>query len=287
KEGEPAWESPWGLGRPGWHIECSAMSKKYAGCDTLDIHAGGRDLIFPHHENEIAQSEALTGHPFAKYWIHHGLLTINGQKMAKSLGNFITIEEALKKYTSDDLKLFFLTSHYASSIDYTEEKMAEAKHNREKLMNFFIRLEDVLEKNGNVSSSGSIEFIDTAKKDFLSAMDDDFNTPKALAVIFNFITDANKFMDASLDVIKDHGDVLAAVRNELDNMLTIVLGLDVVTGTQLKRRLLSEEEKDLLNARIEARQRKDFQESDRLRDLLRLKGIVVEDGKGGQTWRRM
>jgi len=127
KEGEPFWESPWGRGRPGWHIECSCMSLKHLQCKTLDIHAGGRDLIFPHHENEIAQAEPVTGKPFARYWIHHGLLTIQGQKMAKSLGNFITVQEALQKYSADELKMFFLSSHYASPVDFTDGKLLEAR----------------------------------------------------------------------------------------------------------------------------------------------------------------
>lgn len=137
KEDEPFWDSPWGGGRPGWHIECSCMSLKYLNCQTLDIHAGGRDLIFPHHENEIAQAEALSGKPFAKYWIHHGLLTINGQKMAKSLGNFVTIQDALKKYSIEDLKMFYLSSHYASAIDFSEDKMQEAHKALQRFEIFF------------------------------------------------------------------------------------------------------------------------------------------------------
>ena len=143
KPSEPTWESPWGPGRPGWHIECSCMSMKHLKTQTLDIHAGGRDLIFPHHENEVAQSEALTGKPFAKYWIHHGLLTINGQKMSKSLGNFITIKDALTKYTADEIKMFFLFSHYTSAIDFTEEKILEAKKALAKFDVLFWKAADV------------------------------------------------------------------------------------------------------------------------------------------------
>jgi len=184
KENEPAWDSPWGKGRPGWHIECSVMSQKFLKVDTLDIHAGGLDLIFPHHENEIAQAEALTGKPFAKYWIHHGLLTINGQKMSKSLGNFVTSDKLLKNYHEDVLKIFFLVAHYSSPIDFSEKKMQEETQRYKSFVYLFIIYKDNVVKDFKVKLSNiGKEKIDAYKERFIKAMDDDFNTPQALAVL--------------------------------------------------------------------------------------------------------
>ncbi len=281
KEGEPFWESPWSQGRPGWHIECSVMSMKYLGCETLDIHAGGRDLIFPHHENEIAQSEALTGKPFAKYWIHHGLLTINGQKMSKSLGNFITIKDALKEYVNDDLKLFFLSSQYSSPIDYTKEKMKEASLNRAKLKIFLQRIEDII-KNYKDCSPKKEEFIVIRKNEFEAAMDDDFNTPRALGTLFNLVTDVNRFIDDHEQDIAKHVGVLLYAEEVFRMILEQVFGLLLFTVKDI----LAVEDSNLLFERAEARANKDFKRSDEIRDLLREKGIIVEDGKEGQTWRR-
>ncbi len=197
KPGEPVWESPWGPGRPGWHIECSCMSMKHLHTQTLDIHAGGRDLIFPHHENEIAQSEGLTGKPFAKYWVHHGLLTVNGQKMSKSAGNFITVKEALAKYSVDELKMFYLFSHYASNIDFSEEKIIEARKALGKFDVLFYRASSLLkDKQVEPIQAG---FINKYKHEFFEAMDDDFNTPKALAALFNLINDTNIYVDQNAD----------------------------------------------------------------------------------------
>ena len=181
KEGEPSWESPWGRGRPGWHIECSVMSQKFLKTDTLDIHAGGRDLVFPHHENELAQAEACTGKPFAKYWIHHWLLTINGQKMAKSLGNFITIKDFINKYKNSDLlKLFFLSAHYSHPIDYNEEKIEEAKKQKESLDGFFntIYILHRGEAEPIISDKDRNKIYSIFNK-FEEAMDNDFNTAQA------------------------------------------------------------------------------------------------------------
>ena len=200
KEGEPYWDSPWGKGRPGWHIECSVMSQKFLKTETLDIHAGGRDLIFPHHENEIAQAEALTGKPFAKYWIHHGLLTINAQKMSKSLGNFVTIKDFMTRYKNADLlKLFFLSAHYSHPIDYTEEKIEEARKALERI----VILMDKLGVSGPETSSGcqrpgelkgcqSVKEVEEIEERFIAAMDDDFNTPQALACVFELVNATNK-----------------------------------------------------------------------------------------------
>lgn len=281
KEGEPSWPSLWGPGRPGWHIECSAMSMKCAKTQTLDIHAGGRDLIFPHHENEVAQSEALTGKPFAKYWIHHGLLTINGQKMSKSLGNFITIEDALKEYISDDLKFFFLSSHYSSPIDYTKEKMREALANRTKLKIFLQRIGDAI-KNHKECALEKEGFVDERKREFEEAMDDDFNTPKALGALFNLVTDVNRLMDDhNGDIVKCVG-VLRYVEEVARVILEQVFGLWLFTA----RDFLAVEDRNVLVERAEARKNKNFKRSDELRDALKARGIIVEDGKEGQKWRR-
>jgi len=270
REGEPFWDSPWGKGRPGWHIECSCMSMKHLGTPTLDIHAGGRDLIFPHHENEIAQSEALTGKPFAKLWIHHGLLTINGQKMAKSLGNFITIEDVLKKYSANALKLLFLQSHYGSPVDFTWEKMEEANKNLETIDIFLQKLRKLNRKSVK-------EFLADRNKEFIAGMDDDFNTPKSLAALFDTIREGNRLMEK--------GD--AGTLHELENMKADLDAILDVLGITFAETALPPEAKKLLNARGEARKNKDFKKSDELRDQLKTHGVLVEDTKDGQTWRRI
>ncbi len=278
KPGEPDWESPWGRGRPGWHIECSCMSMKHLHTETLDIHAGGRDLIFPHHENEVAQSEALTGKTFAKYWIHHGLLTINGQKMSKSIGNFITIKQALAKYTVDEVKMFFLFSHYTSAIDFTEQKMVEARKALEKFDVLFYRASSLLE--GKDVEGVQAGFITKYKNEFIAAMDDDFNTPRALAALFDLIHDTNTFIDQNTDDSSYLGVIYHAV-DILENFGRNLFGLFL----KEKPKELPRELKALLDERIKVRLAKDFKRSDELRDQLKSQGIVVEDGKAGQTWR--
>ena len=281
KENEPSWESPWGPGRPGWHIECSCMSMKHLNTETLDIHAGGRDLIFPHHENEIAQSEALTHKPFARYWIHHGLLTINAQKMAKSLGNFITVEDALKKYGVDDLKIFFLFSHYASPIDFTDEKIAEAHKALQKFDILFWKAHEIL-KDKHVDLPIQTDFIKEHKNRFLSAMDDDFNTPEALASLFDFISATNKFIEEARQDKNYLGVIYCAV-DTIESFARHIFGL----FSKEKAVELTDEEQTLLEERKTARSQKNFKRSDELRELLKQKGIAVEDGREGQTWRRI
>lgn len=275
KEDEPFWDSPWGKGRPGWHIECSSMSLKYLNCETLDIHAGGRDLIFPHHENEIAQAEALSGKPFAKYWIHHGLLTINGQKMAKSSGNFITIHDALEKYTVEDLKMFFLSSHYASPIDFSDEKMQEAHKALQRFEIFFNETERLKRKGGGISSPQK-DFIKRHEDAFVEAMDDDFNTPRALGCLFELINEAYRQKDD-----KDFFLIAHSVQETVKDLGQQIFGL-FKADFDVK----DNEIQELLNQRQEARAHKDFKRSDGLRDVLMEKGIVVEDTKDGQSWRR-
>ena len=272
KEGEKSWPSPWGVGRPGWHIECSCMSMKELKSDTIDIHAGGRDLIFPHHENEIAQSEALTGKPFAKYWLHHGLLTINGQKMAKSLGNFITVDEVLKKFPADILKLFFLQSHYGSPMDFSWEKMGEVKKAYERVSILVMKL-DKMDLAGGKAAQRNL----SRAEEFQTAMDDDFNTPKALSVLYDFVNECNKIVESGK---KGREQTLREAVSFLDEASGIF-------GIRFRREeRLTEEEEQWLNGRVEARRNRDFKRSDDLRALLQKSGIIVEDTKNGQVWRR-
>ena len=275
KENEPFWESPWGRGRPGWHIECSVMSQKLLETETLDIHAGGRDLIFPHHENEIAQSESLTGKPFAKYWIHHGLLTINAQKMSKSLGNFITIRDFINKYNNANLlKMFFLSAHYSHPIDYTQEKIEEARGALERIAILFKKIRDLNIKSEDLKSINEIEVI---RNKFISCMDDDFNTPEALACIFELVTLANKNI-TNTEFIYTAGKFL----EELLGLLGVSLNKTVKLGD-----LTDEEIRSLINDRNKARKNKDFILADKIRKDLESKGVILEDIKDkGTSWRR-
>ena len=251
KEGEPSWDSPWGKGRPGWHIECSVMSLKYLKTKTLDIHAGGRDLVFPHHENEIAQAEALTGKPFAKHWIHHGLLTINGQKMAKSLGNFVTIQDFLKQYKDADiLKLFFLSTHYSNPIDYNESKIKEARKQKNRFDEFFTRtciLKKGLRKQ-RISSEEKLK-IDTLFNRIEQVLDDDFNIPQALGYLFELIDMASSFRDEAFNY----------ARSKLRTFFN-VFGLKVEPEVKLTREIL-----ELHRQREKERENKHFNEADRIR----------------------
>lgn len=280
KPKEPFWPSPWGNGRPGWHIECSCMSIKHLGTETLDIHAGGRDLIFPHHENEIAQAEALTGQTFAKMWIHHGLLTIDGQKMSKSLGNFITVQDALKKHSVSALKLFFLSTHYPSSIDYTEEKLNDMEKGVTRFKALVARAAQIPAGNMTVSVA-DILFLKEAKGKIIASLDEDFNTAAALGHFFDLLTAANRFIDEGRKDDRFEGTV-HAISVVLKELLEGVLGIALEEASQGA----SDEETAWLNERIEARKAKNWKRSDELRDFLKSQGILVEDGKVGQTWRR-
>ncbi|MDP1852751.1 MAG: cysteine--tRNA ligase [Candidatus Omnitrophota bacterium] len=273
KPDEPFWDSPWGKGRPGWHIECSVMSQKFLKSETLDIHAGGRDLIFPHHENELAQAEALTGKPFSNYWIHHGLLTINAQKMAKSLGNFITIKDFIAKYKNADLlKLFFLSAHYSHPIDYTEEKIEEAKKALERIAILIDKIEKKVSGiKYQVSSKKNTE-IEEIKNKFIEAMDDDFNTPQGLAAIFDLVNAANKNIE-NTDFILPAKRVLS----ELLGIFKISLKKEEIFDTEIEAKILE---------RNSARANKNFALSDKIRKELEQKGIILEDTKEGTTWRR-
>jgi len=276
KSGEPAWDSPWGKGRPGWHIECSVMSSDILG-DEFDIHGGGIDLIFPHHENEIAQSEGA-GKKFARYWIHHGLLTINGQKMSKSLGNFITVKGFLDKHKNADLlKLLFLSTHYLHPVDYTEEKMQEAKQAFYRISILWGKIGGSIDKK----FTGKIpEEIGRIKDKFISAMDDDFNTPQGLAAIFELVGIANKNLD--------NQEFVAASRDVLLE-LTSLFGLSVSPSVKVEALSLRADlrgVKVLVEEREEARKNKNFKKSDQLRKEIEGLGFILEDTKDGPTFRR-
>lgn len=283
KEDEPSWDSPWGKGRPGWHIECSVMSLAILG-DEFDIHGGGLDLIFPHHENEIAQSEGA-GKKFARVWMHHGLLTINGQKMAKSLGNFIKIKDVLNKYSADVLKLFYLQAHYSSPIDFSWEKMKEAHE-------AFLRIEILLRKTqriiGDYNKPGfnyfaqDADFIKEHKNSFFKAMDDDFNTSRALSSLFELVNDANKFID-SREGGSEYMNTIFQVDKNILELTNNIFGV----FTDLFEEPLSQEEKALFDKRQEARRNKDYKLADKVRKELEGIGIILEDTKEGKTtWRR-
>ncbi len=283
EDDEPGWESPWGRGRPGWHIECSVMSQKFLNTPTLDIHAGGRDLIFPHHENEIAQSEALSQRPLAKYWMHHGLLTIRGQKMAKSLGNFISIRDFMEKYQDADcLKLFYLGTHYAHPADYSEEKIEEAKKAQQRILIFLDEAERRLcgyREKENIP----LEDILKIKQEFLESMDDDFNTPQALAALFKLINTANKR-------IKELA-FLSSARRLLSEFMEIfaLKGAASICGSISSASFIfsPEEINCKIKEREKARKDKDYALADRIRKELEERGIILEDLEDGTTrWRR-
>ena len=287
KPDEPFWESPWGKGRPGWHIECSVMSAKYLKTETLDIHAGGRDLIFPHHENEIAQSEALSGKPFAGYWLHHGLLTINNQKMAKSLGNFITIKDFIEKHhNADFLKLFFLSAHYAHPMDYTDKKIEEAKTALERF-HILLRKAQLIVRDQRTPGIRfpikTVDFVEKHRQRFIEALDDDFNTPVALSCLFDLVNETNKFIDSEKHNPRYTEVIYRACEDTILELGNKIFGL----FDDLSWEPLNDEEKGLLEERLKARHNKDFKASDSFREELRKKGIIVEDTKDGQSHRRI
>ena len=271
KEDEPWWESPWGRGRPGWHIECSVMSQAGFG-ETLDIHGGGVDLVFPHHENEIAQSEAAWEKPFASYWLHNGLLTVEGQKMSKSVGNVVGVKEILEKgYHPDDLKFFFLRSHYRSPVDFSWQRLNDAKQNRISFEIFFTRCEQSLAER-NVQLTDDVL---KSKERFESAMDDDFNTPRALAVLFEMLQCGYIYLAS--------GKISGAleIKEELRELKEI-LGL---SPTPQHFGNLPSAVKTLIAKRDELRKAKDFQAADRIRKQLDEMGYIIEDGEKDSTWR--
>ncbi len=272
KEGEPAWGSPWGNGRPGWHIECSAMSTKQLG-DTFDIHGGGADLTFPHHENEIAQSEGATGHPFVKYWMHNGFVRINDEKMSKSLGNFFTVREILNSYRAEEIRYFILTSQYRSPLNYDNEHLDNA---RAALTRFYTALRDL--PDAEPVDNGDYQ------QRFEEAMDDDFNTPVALAVLFDLVRDINTLRKADMNAAAGS----AALLRKLAEVLGLLQGdpEEFLRGQSSEDGLSDGKIDELVQQRVEAKQSRDWATADKIRDDLKEQGIIVEDGPEGSTWRR-
>ncbi|MFH1045871.1 MAG: cysteine--tRNA ligase [Candidatus Omnitrophota bacterium] len=279
KVGEPAWMSPWGKGRPGWHIECSVMSSALLG-DEFDIHGGGRDLIFPHHENEIAQSRCYSGAGFARIWIHNGLLTIAGQKMAKSLGNFVSVQDFLKEHPAPVLKLFFLSAHYRSPVDFNAERIQQAKEAYKRFAIFYSGAGKKLEQEKLSKKPESAKAL-AFKKQFLKAMDDDFNTPEALAALFELVSFANKLLASSAE--KDRQTLQAAQEILLE--CGAIFGLDF-SAVPEKDRLQTAEIETLISLREEARKERDFTRADEIRKMIEAQGVVLEDTKEGSLWRR-
>ncbi len=274
KEGEPYWESPFGKGRPGWHIECSAMAGRYLG-KTIDIHCGGQDLIFPHHENEIAQSECANGCTFARYWMHNGYINVDNRKMSKSLGNFFTVREVADKFGYEPIRYIMISSHYRSPINYSVDILNQSKSALERL---YTCLENMNFALKNAEEGGEVPaFIETRKAEFIKAMDDDLNTADALAAIFNLVKDIN------ITLSENPGkDTITACLNAFDELCE-VLGLVY----NREEDLLDSEIEELINKRTEARKNKDFALADAIRDELKEKGIVLEDSPAGVKWHRV
>ena len=280
REGEPFWESPWGRGRPGWHIECSAMSTKYLG-QPFDIHGGGQDLVFPHNENEIAQSECVAGTPFTRYWIHNGFVRLAREKMSKSTGNILTIREVLRRFDPAALRLYMLTTHYRNPIEFSEDALAEAQRAVDRIYQAVSRGNPAPGRSpAGAPDPGALD-------DFRGEMDDDFNTPRALAVVFDEVRAVNRLLD------QGNGPDLDARRNAL-RVMAEALGLMQASPERvledrrmagLARRALSEDEvRRLIEDRNRARQVKDWSQADGIRDELKEKGVLLKDGPSGTTW---
>jgi cysteinyl-tRNA synthetase len=280
KEGEPSWDSPWGKGRPGWHIECSAMSTKLLG-ETIDIHAGGSDLIFPHHENEIAQSEAVSHKQFVKYWVHFGFMNMDNEKMSKSLGNFFRARDILDKYPGEVIRLLFCQTHYRGPMNFSNELLSAAKTGFEKLNNFVETLNTRYEQSAESGEDPDFDF-DFYRNEFEKAMDDDFNSPKAVAVIFDFIREINKLF--AWDTVYSK-QLLGNVKNFFRSTAVEVLGIynpdrEKKSGSELSEQLIN----ILIDLRLNARREKNFALADKIRDELSGLGIVLKDGKSGTTF---
>lgn len=272
KEGEPRWESPWGWGRPGWHIECSAMAKKYLG-DTIDIHGGGGDLVFPHHENEIAQSEAASEKPFANYWIHVGYLNVDNKKMSKSLNNFFTPREISQEYDLEVLRFFILSAHYRSPLNFSKELVEAAKNGLERLYNAKSNLQHFIAHSQGTSAERPqwVEELAQYRERFIEVMDDDFNTADGVSVIFELVRHINTHANAQV------------AKNHLEEAYNLLMELTGVLGLLNKgeENALEEELEALIAERQQARKEKNFKRADEIRDLLKARGIVLEDTPQG------
>ncbi|MCL2488066.1 MAG: cysteine--tRNA ligase [Oscillospiraceae bacterium] len=282
RPGEPFWESPWGRGRPGWHIECSAMVKRYLG-ETADIHGGGYDLIFPHHENEIAQSECGNGTVFSRYWMHNGFINVDSKKMAKSLGNFFTVREVARQYGYEPIRYFLIASHYRSPINYTAEVLDQAKASLERLYtcrdNLTFRLENAADNNAGEQDAAALQMLERRRRQFTAAMEDDLNTADALAAVFDLVRDIHSQLAGELSK-----DTIASLLAGFGD-LTGVLGLLYERQPESQDQDTAEIE-GLIAARKTARGAKNWAESDRIRDQLRGMGIILEDTPQGIKWHR-
>lgn len=274
KEGEPSWPSPWGDGRPGWHLECSVMSKKYIG-DVIDIHAGGEDLIFPHHENEIAQSEAANGTEFARYWMHNGFLKINNEKMSKSLGNFFTVREIAEKYPLQVIRFFMLSAHYRSPLNFSAELVEASKNGLERILTAVDRLKSINGTDGDVDKSVADE-MDAFVKKYEDAMDDDLNTADAISVIFELVKYAN--VNVTEESSKATVELVLNTIKKLCDILGII--------TEKKEEILDSDIEALIEERQAARKAKNFARADEIRDQLSSMGIILEDTREGVKWKR-
>ena len=279
KDGEPYWESPWGKGRPGWHIECSVMAKKYLG-DQIDIHAGGEDLIFPHHENEIAQSEAANGEQFTKYWMHNAFLNIDNKKMSKSLGNFFTVREVQEKYDLQVLRFFMLSAHYRSPLNFSAELMEAAKNGLDRIVTAVSKLTKLLETAPQCDMTSREKELQFSAKELVekyeAAMDDDFNTADAISSIFEIVKIAN--VNANEESSREF---LSCLKEQIVKLCDI-LGIVV----DRKEELLDDDIESLINERQQARKDKNFARADEIRNILLERGIILEDTRQGVTWKR-
>ncbi|MFO7525878.1 MAG: cysteine--tRNA ligase [Ignavibacteriaceae bacterium] len=281
KAGEPYWESPWGNGRPGWHIECSAMSCKHFG-NTFDIHAGGNDLIFPHHENEIAQSEGATKKLFVKYWVHFGFLNIDNEKMSKSLGNFFTARDILKKYSAETIRMFFSQAYYRGPLNFSDELLTSAEKGLDKVNNLVRRVNHELQ-NSQTGTKPEFNF-ELYFKNFEAAMDDDLNTSQAVAVIFDFVREVNTVIN---ETEKIDNQFFMHVKNFLQSTAASVLGIVDFVNEDNASSIEKELIELFIRIRFEAKQGKNFQLADKIRDELKSLGIVLEDSKDGTVFKRV
>lgn len=278
KEGEIHWESPWGKGRPGWHIECSAMARKYLG-DTIDIHAGGQDLSFPHHENEIAQSEALTGKTFAKYWLHNGYINIDNEKMSKSLGNFVLVHDIIQKHDPQLLRFFMLSVHYRHPINYNEELLQSTKNGLDRLRTAYTNLKHRLDNTADLATDDKewLQKVEAFKNEFIQVMDDDFHTANAISILFDMAKQANLYLNGKNTSEK----VLQAFITQFEELFSVI-GVSLT----VEEELLDEEIESLIQQRIDARKNRDFTRADEIRDELKAKNIILEDTAQGTRWKR-
>ena len=279
KPGEPAWESPWGLGRPGWHIECSAMAMKYIG-ETIDIHCGGQDLVFPHHENEIAQSEAATGKPFARYWMHNGFINVDNQKMSKSAGNFFMVRDIICKFDYEIIRFFMLSSQYRSPINFADTLLEQAQNGLARIYNCLSNLE-FLKENEQIQAKPGVHIaaaLEQCRKEFNDAMDDDLNTADAISVIFEGVREINSLVNAETQ----------ANLADVDASIAFIRDLGAVLGIAQRQAStdVDDEVERLLEERVKARKEKNWALSDQIRDQLKAMGIVLEDTPQGVKWKK-